>query len=399
MVKLSRLNIAGAVLVLAPHFVGSLLYAQSSQPASTATVAANATRAVVTIRTYDSTGKLLGLGSGFLAPDGRVVTNAHVLGGAANAEVIGSDGQLLLASQYAEMLSSRVDVAILPRPSAVPGTLALSNAAIVVGERIVVIGAPEGLTNTVSDGIVSSLRRLDARALIQITAPISHGSSGGPVLNTRSQVVGISVAMLKDGQNLNFAVSASDIRALLRSPPGHYPFPPAESESAAEVPSGSRSQPSEQRVAAPASPAPDPLTYVASLAVLDSFPVGRTEIRFLGCKRVVVSGSADGVCFFRIANTETSESSRLWIFGATLADESGLTAQADVLYFIQTGDQSGFTANWNLAAGQQDLIAIHFKGVPGGRGREGRVVVRASAGWTGGTREAHFSNAFALDDK
>ena len=144
---------------------------------------------------------------------------------------------------------------------------------------------------------MSSLRRVDARALIQITAPISHGSSGGPVLNTRSQVVGISVAMLKDGQNLNFAVSASDIRALLRSPPGHYPFPPAESESVAEVPSGSRSQPSEQRVAPPASPAPDPLTYVASLPVLDSFPVGRTKIRFLGCKRVVVSGSADGVCF------------------------------------------------------------------------------------------------------
>src|ERR1700687_4369165 len=126
-VQALRMNMALAAVLLAASMVGSLLPGQSPQPASTATVAANATRAVVTIRTYDSTGKLLGLGSGFLAPDGRVVTNAHVLAGAANAEVIGSEGQLLLASQYAEMLSSRVDVAILPRPSGGPGTLALSN--------------------------------------------------------------------------------------------------------------------------------------------------------------------------------------------------------------------------------------------------------------------------------
>jgi hypothetical protein len=73
------------------------------------------------------------------------------------------------------------------------------------GQRVLVIGNPEGLQGTVSDGLVAAIR--ENGQYIQITAPISHGSSGSPVLNEQGQVIGVATSMLVDGQNLNFAIS------------------------------------------------------------------------------------------------------------------------------------------------------------------------------------------------
>ena len=67
-------------------------------------------------------------------------------------------------------------------------------------------GNPQGLEGTFSQGIVSSIRVLGADKILQITAPISPGSSGGPVLNEKGQVIGVSVATFRGGQNLNFAI-------------------------------------------------------------------------------------------------------------------------------------------------------------------------------------------------
>jgi tetratricopeptide (TPR) repeat protein len=93
--------------------------------------------------------------------------------------------------------------------------LTLSRTKIVPGETIFAIGNPEGLEKTISTGIVGALREYDGRKLIQITAPISHGSSGGPVLNAVGEVVGVTVAMLEGGQNLNFAVPTEILRELM----------------------------------------------------------------------------------------------------------------------------------------------------------------------------------------
>jgi S1-C subfamily serine protease len=73
-----------------------------------------------------------------------------------------------------------------------------------------VIGNPEGLEGTVSDGIISAFRA--GRTMIQITAPVSPGSSGSPVLDESGNVIGIATQVLKEGQNLNFAISAETIR-------------------------------------------------------------------------------------------------------------------------------------------------------------------------------------------
>jgi hypothetical protein len=96
----------------------------------------------------------------------------------------------------------------------------------------VAVGASEGLTSTVSNGIVSAIRETRHGEWIQISAPISPGSSGGPVLNSAGDAIGVSVAQFTEGQNLNFAIPASDIRAMLGSPPGRIAFPNRTSEAA-----------------------------------------------------------------------------------------------------------------------------------------------------------------------
>ena len=86
---------------------------------------------------------------------------------------------------------------------------------VTVGDRVYAVGNPEGLEGTFSEGIVSAVRDVDGEQFLQITAPISPGSSGGPVLNTRGEVVGVSRATLKEGQNLNFAVPSCYLKKLL----------------------------------------------------------------------------------------------------------------------------------------------------------------------------------------
>src|SRR5437762_6933832 len=88
-----------------------------------------------------------------------------------------------------------------------------ARAALSVGETIYAFGNPEGLTGTMSPGIVSAgLRNTRDGTLLQISAPISSGSSGGPVVDSRGQVVGVALGSLREGQNLNFAVHASTVR-------------------------------------------------------------------------------------------------------------------------------------------------------------------------------------------
>jgi len=194
--------------------------------------------AVVSLRTYDGGGRERTLGSGFVLADGRIVTNAHVVQGAVRAEVFDESGRLLGTASHAEALSEAVDIAILPRMGEARGTVPLARRSPDVGEEVVVIGAPEGLTNTVSNGIVSAYREVGGQRVMQITAPISHGSSGGPVLNRRGEVVGVSVAVLGQGQNLNFAVPLEDVRAVIGSPAGRVAFSTAGARAGEDGPGG-----------------------------------------------------------------------------------------------------------------------------------------------------------------
>jgi S1-C subfamily serine protease len=147
-----------------------------------------------------------------------------VVAGAARADVYAPGGELLGTVPFAHALGRGTDLAVLP---GFPGLaeLPLAEEAPEVGEALVVIGAPEGFANTVTDGIVSAFRTVEGQRLMQISAPISRGSSGGPVLNRRGEVVGVSVAVWAGGQNLNFAVPLDLLRDLLAQRPERIAFP------------------------------------------------------------------------------------------------------------------------------------------------------------------------------
>jgi len=173
----------------------------------------------VLIVTYDSKGDPLAQGSGFIiSQNGEIITNRHVIEDAYKADVKTSDGKIY---KVADILSvdSEGDIVRLSLngvKSKIFSPLTLSNSVPQVGEKILVIGNPLGLEQTVSDGIVSAVRDIPAFGnIIQITAPISPGSSGGPVINMKGEVLGIATFQYIEGQNLNFAVPADRIDKLV----------------------------------------------------------------------------------------------------------------------------------------------------------------------------------------
>jgi len=175
-------------------------------PKSPATILKENDSALALILSADDNS--VSLGSGFFIADGSaVVTNFHVISGAKKVVLKTGTGQIV-SSDTVYAFDDKKDLAIL-RVTGINDShvVALGDSdKVAIGESIVVVGNPEGLEKSVTNGLVSGLRTFDDQKLFQISAPISHGSSGGPVFNDRGQVIGVVVAFLKDGQNLNFAI-------------------------------------------------------------------------------------------------------------------------------------------------------------------------------------------------
>ena len=189
----------------------------SQQPSRTAPPAIDipvARKAVVTIQALDASGQLMASGTGFFVTEGYVVTARHVLEDAAGCRIEMSDSQRMRCSVAAS--DSVKDVAMLTVSGRPPATLhwgASEN--MKDGDEVTVISNPLGqLPGTVSRGILSASRVVNGTKLLQISAAISHGSSGAPVLNARGQVIGIVRSTIEAGQSLNFATATDAIRNL-----------------------------------------------------------------------------------------------------------------------------------------------------------------------------------------
>jgi len=177
---------------------------------------------VVSITTYDVAGKPLKQGSGFFVNEaGDVVTNHHVLRGAITAIVKTSDGRKYpVETVVAEDENADLVRVSITAPKAAFKRLQLSLIVPDAGERIVVVGSPLGLEQTVSEGIISAVREVGSWGkIIQLSAPVSPGSSGSPVVNLKGEVIGVAAFQLVEGQNLNFAVPALTV---LQMPPGRH---------------------------------------------------------------------------------------------------------------------------------------------------------------------------------
>ena len=191
----------------------------SISPAQTVPeIAEKALAATVYLEMQDSNGLPLGFGSGFFVKSNLIATNYHVIAGAASgtAKLVGKYTTYKIEGWTATDEDN--DLALLKVSAYGIKPLPLGNSdAVKIGETVYVAGNPKGLEGTFSDGIISSRRDKYTKERFQMTAPISPGSSGGPVLNGKGEVIGVSVAAHRDldAQNLNFAIPSHYLKTLL----------------------------------------------------------------------------------------------------------------------------------------------------------------------------------------
>jgi len=212
---------------LALFFLASAASPAFSATADLAALAERTKPSVVLLTIDDATGQKAGTGTGFfISSEGRIVTNHHVIEGAAKVTATLADGSKRAVLGLLADDATR-DIAILQAEGESPAPLVLGDSTRVkVGDDIVVIGSPLGLSSTLSVGIVSAVRAQglaeeieDAPDLtrswgMQITAPVSPGSSGSPIMTSSGEVVAVAVGIYSPGraQNLNFGVPVEVVK-------------------------------------------------------------------------------------------------------------------------------------------------------------------------------------------
>jgi serine protease Do len=211
------------------------------------------------VHTYDKDGLPLGQGSAVVVAPDTLITNCHVLRKAKSFKVV-HDGTAIAGTL--QMWDPARDVCQVKAPNLGAPAVELGDSAqVVVGQPVYALGNPKGLELTLSNGLVSALRHDGSQrlAMIQTSAPISHGSSGGGLFDTDGRLIGITSSGIDAGQNLNFALPVEYIRelparhlaALQKNPPSPPPEPPAPVITVAtRLPAAPVATP------APASPAP-----------------------------------------------------------------------------------------------------------------------------------------------
>lgn len=168
---------------------------------------------VVKIYVYNEKDEVLCSGSGvFINKKGYILTNFHVVFNGHYYGIQLEDNDELIFTNELTKYHQNNDLALLNlNTKSIPIPISKDSIVLVRGQKIVTIGSPLGLFNTISDGIISGFRVFGDRNMIQISAPISPGSSGGALLDLYGNLIGITTAGMDEGQNLNLAISYEDI--------------------------------------------------------------------------------------------------------------------------------------------------------------------------------------------
>jgi S1-C subfamily serine protease len=181
-------------------------------------IAEKALAATVFLEMRDRKGAVLSSGSGFFIRPNLIATNYHVIEGAAQgtAKLVSRNKRYTIEGFTATDKTNDLALLQVTMRGVKPLPLDDSNA-VLIGETVYVAGNPLGFEGTFSDGIISGRRDRHTKERLQMTAPISPGSSGGPVLNVKGKVIGVSAASHRrlDAQNLNFAIPSNYLKTLL----------------------------------------------------------------------------------------------------------------------------------------------------------------------------------------
>ncbi|MDP4117864.1 MAG: trypsin-like peptidase domain-containing protein [Bacillota bacterium] len=168
---------------------------------------------VFLIAVHNKSGEITATGSGFfIDKSGIAVTNYHVIKDASSAQIMTIDGKTYDVD-YVRGYDQNRDIAVLQiKGSDFPSVKIGNSDNIKNGQKIYCIGSPIGLDNTITEGLISNVSRtIENKEYIQISAPISPGSSGGAVFNDSGEVVGITSASAEEGQNINLAIPINSI--------------------------------------------------------------------------------------------------------------------------------------------------------------------------------------------
>jgi trypsin-like peptidase len=198
-------------------------------------IARTAFKSVVLLEMNDAHGQPLSLGSGFFIADGIIATNAHVIEGAASgtAKLVGNDHKYQILGTIA--LDRHTDLALLKVESDAPALHLEPEVTPAVGDKVYVVGNPLGLEGTFSEGIISGIRPVGSDSILQMTAPISPGSSGGPVMDASGTVIGVAEATFGEGQNMNLAVPVAYLSKLWTGASPHPFVTPLSQESSPDA--------------------------------------------------------------------------------------------------------------------------------------------------------------------
>jgi len=196
-------------------------YANTANDRTTAEIVQQVSPAVVIIVAESPYEENRGQGSGVIIGDGStVVTNVHVVAGASSVTIHLQDKRTVQSSGYIKADNERdlVTIRLAEKLRGIPKIKLASFEKMNIGEKVVTIGSPQGLANTVSEGIISGIREFESGTkVIQTSAPVSPGSSGGGLFNENGELIGITSFGRTKGQNLNFAYPADYILPLMVS--------------------------------------------------------------------------------------------------------------------------------------------------------------------------------------
>jgi S1-C subfamily serine protease len=178
---------------------------------------------VVRLDIHNANGKRAGSGSGVIvSPDGLLLTNSHVVQGARRAEVTTLDGRVLSARVLGDDPDTDLALVRIDENTTLPSARLGDSKRLKRGEIAIAIGNPLGFDATVTAGVVSalgrSLRSRNGRMIedvIQTDAALNPGNSGGPLVSSRGEVIGINTAMISGAQGICFAVAANTANFVL----------------------------------------------------------------------------------------------------------------------------------------------------------------------------------------
>ncbi len=204
------------IAFLIPIWIATPVHALTTQE-----IAQRALASTVLVTMTNTSGRS-SFGSGFVIDNGLIATNYHVIEGIVSGTVRLVGDANTHPIQSISVTDIFHDLAIIKAPTLSAPALTLGNSdLLVVGQSIFAAGNPQGFTGTFSEGIISAIRpegnTLVEDTIIQITAPTSPGSSGGPVLNTDGEVIAVVFSGAVRGQNLNFAIPVNFLQFLVDS--------------------------------------------------------------------------------------------------------------------------------------------------------------------------------------